>query len=179
MKNITFNQLNWAVFIILAMIVGGWIFCRPEQASAEAMRVEQPTHFDLEYSVDGVRYVRTMNIRNARLLEGVAKDLGINASHLIAMCIQEGSVPNGDKYYACDPTAVGDGGLAIGAFQIHRGYHDIAKEDAEHIYYSAVWTAERLIQKGYFRNKERAIRCHNSCNPKNEYGNRIYRSLKH
>ena len=149
------------------------------EARESLLSSDRKTHFLVEYYVDGQRYVRTLNMAIAKLVEGTAKDLKINPAHLLAMCIQEGSVPNPDgNYYACDPTAVGDNGQALGAFQIHTGYHDIKREDAKHMYYSARWTAERLLQKGYLHNKERAIRCHNSCRPDNDYGNRILQIAK-
>ena len=144
------------------------------EARESQLSFDRNEHFLVEYYVNGQRYVRTLNMEIAKLVEGTAKDLKINPAHLLAMCIQEGSVPNSDgNYYACDPTAVGDNGQALGAFQIHTGYHDISEANAKHIYYSARWTAERLLRKGYLRNNERAIRCHNSCNPNNEYGKRI------
>jgi len=167
------------LFFVLAMTIAGLFILFSSDTEASEPRESQltkdrETHFLVEYYVDGQRYVRTLNMANTKLIEGTAKDLRINPSHLLAMCIQEGSVPNPDgNYYACDPEAVGDGGLALGAFQIHTGYHEIKREDAKHLYYSAVWTAERLLQKGYLYNKERAIRCHNSCNPSNSYGERV------
>ncbi len=155
-----------------------------ETAHAQVGPQRKGTHFTLEYHVDGIRYVRRMSWDMAQLMEGTARDFGIHPSHLIAMCIQEGSVPNSDGWmYACDPTATGDAGKARGAFQIHLGYHpEISEETATHPYAAAVWTAERLINKGYQNNKERAIRCHNSCNPNNNYGKRILqiaKTLKH
>ena len=144
------------------------------EARESQLSFDRNEHFLVEYYVNGQRYVRTLNMAIAKLVEGTARDLKINPAHLLAMCIQEGSVPNSDgNFYACDPTAVGDNGKALGAFQIHTGYHDISEANAKHIYYSARWTAERLLRKGYLRNNERAIRCHNSCNPNNEYGKRI------
>jgi len=79
------------------------------------------------------------------------------------MCIQES--------FNCSDEAVGDQGNAIGAFQIHRGFHrHIPVTDAKNFDYSLNWTADRLIAKGYKSNNEwlrrKAISKHNGSNTK-------------
>lgn len=58
--------------------------------------------------------------------------------------------------------AMGDGSKSYGAFQIHLGYHpEVTVAQATDPYWAAEWTAERLIAKGYLRDREYAIRSHN------------------
>ncbi len=150
----------------------------------ELEEVENDEHFLVEYYAPNsegntVRHVRTLNIKNAELIEGTARDFGIVPSDLLSICIQEGSVanPNG-HYYACDPEAVGDNGWAHGAFQINRAptaNPNVSIEDAKHLYFSARWTAERLIRKGYKNNRVQALQKHNRATKDGStpYGDRI------
>ncbi len=188
-REIFFYSLAIAVIIGSYLIVtSDTVKAMSQQTTLEAMPTKEhiadvgkmiDTHFVVSYYVDGQRYVRKLSLATATLLEGVAKDEGVDSSVLIAMCLQESSVPNPDGWmYGCDPTAVGDNGQAHGMFQIHNAYHDISLADSRHPYYSAVWTAHRLIRKGYKYNRERAIRCHNSCSPSNNYGKRILQIAK-
>lgn len=140
------------------------------------------THYVVEYYVDNVRYVRWLKKDMLELVTGTAKDFGQNPNHLLGICLQEGTEFVDGYAFACSPTAVGDNGHALGAFQIHTGINtDVSKEDAKHAYYSARWTAERLQRKGYATNPKRAVQCHNGCNASLPYANRVWqiaRTLK-
>lgn len=58
--------------------------------------------------------------------------------------------------------AISDGGKSRGCWQIHLGYHPNVKvEQAEDPYWAAIWTAKRLIAKGWEKDREYAIRSHN------------------
>jgi len=58
--------------------------------------------------------------------------------------------------------AVGDGNKSYGAFQIHLGYHPyVTVEQATDPYWAAKWTINRLIAKGYLRDRDYAIMSHN------------------
>jgi hypothetical protein len=158
------------IFLLYLAVVGYKI------RTAEAVEAP-PTHFDIEYSVEGTKYVRTLSYATASLIEGTAKDYGINPAHLLAICIQEGSVPNGERFFACDPTAIGDDGMAVGAFQIHTGIHDVDYWDAQHIYFSARWTAERMLRYGYRKNPKFAMQAHNGVNS-TRYGDTVWSIAK-
>lgn len=163
------------ICILCTLVAIGWgIWLLTTATTARAQSIESPSHYSLEYYVEGTRYIRTMNYDMAKLIEGTARDFGIKPAHLLALCIQEGSVanPNG-HYFACDPTAVGDHGMARGAFQIHTGIHDISIRDAEHPYFAARWTAERLLRYGYEKSPKRAMMCHNGCDSA-RYGDTVW-----
>lgn len=143
--------------------------------TAHAEEVEEFTHYVVEYYVDGTRYVRWVETGMWELVAGTAKDFGIKAPHLQAICLQEGTEFVDGYAFACSQTAIGDNGHAFGAFQIHTGInYDIARDDAKHPYYSARWTSERLLRKGYEKNAKWAIQCHNGCNKNLPYANRIW-----
>lgn len=56
----------------------------------------------------------------------------------------------------------GDSGKSKGCFQIHLGYHpDVTIEQAEDPFWAAIWTAKRLISKGYPEYRSYAIMAHN------------------
>lgn len=58
--------------------------------------------------------------------------------------------------------AMGDGNKSYGIYQIHLGYHpEVTIAQATDPYWAAEWTAERLIAKGWKRDREYAIRSHN------------------
>jgi hypothetical protein len=148
----------------------------------ETAEASESTHYTIEYFVDGQRYVRELNKEMFVLVAGTANDFGINQNHLLALCLQEGTEFVGDTAYACSPTAVGDNGQAFGAFQIHTGINHVSVDDAKHPYFSARWTAERMLRKGYETNPKYAMQCHNSCGERGiQYGNRVWqiaRTLK-
>lgn len=160
--------------IIAAALIGGLIYLSHYEQShslppiidtAEAHDT-QPTHYLMEYYApddNGItkRYVRTVNIAMFDLVAGTARDHGINPAHLQAICIQEGVEFVGEHAFACSPTAEKPDEGAIGAFQIRWKYHGEAKADAQHPYYSAVWTADRLLRYGYSENPYRAMGRHN------------------
>ena len=167
-------------FLFCAVVIVGLVFLirfaifQAEDRIASAQVEPNPTHFMIQYTVDGKIYVRTLSYATAQLIEGTARDFNISPPVLLAMCIQEGSVPNPDgNYYACDATAKGDNNRARGMFQILYKLHGITIADAEHPYFSARFTAERLIAKGYNVNRERAIQSHNGYRQGNPYGKRI------
>lgn len=61
-----------------------------------------------------------------------------------------------------DFKARGDSGKAIGAFQIHLGYHpEIKIEQAEDPYWAADWTIKRLLANGYPKYRSISIMKHN------------------
>lgn len=58
--------------------------------------------------------------------------------------------------------AMGDGSKSYGILQIHLGYHpEVTIAQATDPYWAMEWTAERLIAKGWKRDREYAIRSHN------------------
>jgi len=58
--------------------------------------------------------------------------------------------------------AMGDGNKSFGGWQIHLGYHpEVTIEQATDPYWAAKWTINRLIAKGYLRDRDYAIMSHN------------------
>jgi len=56
----------------------------------------------------------------------------------------------------------GDNGNSHGAFQIHLGYHSsVTVSQAEDPYWSAIWTAKRLVHYGYPEYRSYSIQKHN------------------
>jgi len=119
------------------------------------------SHFLLKYTVDGQDYYRTLSYSMEELVSGTARDHGIHPNHLLAICIQEGVEFVGEHAFACSPTATKPNEGAVGAFQIRAHYHGIKVEDAQHPYFSAVWTADRLLRYGYNENPYYAMGRHN------------------
>lgn len=76
-------------------------------------------------------------------------------------------------------TVIGDGGRARGYFQIHYRLHKISIECAEDLVCSADWTISYLERNHYPKYKDYAIQCHNSCNVKNGYVNKVKRYAAH
>jgi hypothetical protein len=66
-------------------------------------------------------------------------------------------------------SAVGDGGRAVGYYQIHYRLHGISKECARDLRCSADWTLSYMEQNGYPKYPKYAIQCHNGCNAGNGY----------
>lgn len=131
-----------------------------ETAHAEESQ-QKPSHFLLKYTVNGQDYYRTLSYAMEELVSGTARDHGIHPNHLLAICIQEGTEFVGKHAFACSPTASKPDEGAVGAFQIRAKYHGIKLEDAQHPYYSAVWTADRLLRYGYNENPYYAMGRHN------------------
>lgn len=128
------------------------------------------THYLMEYYAPnkfGItqRYVRTVNIEMFDLVAGTARDHGINPAHLQAICLKEGVEFVGEHAFACSPTAVKLDEGAYGAFQIRAQYHGIPVEDAQHPYFSARWTAERMLRYHYKTNPYYAMGRHNGGGP--------------
>jgi len=56
----------------------------------------------------------------------------------------------------------GDSGKAKGCFQIHLGYHpQVTVAQAEDPFWAAIWTAKRLVSKGYPKYRSNSIMAHN------------------
>lgn len=66
------------------------------------------------------------------------------------------------EHHDFDCSKVGDNNSSFGCFQIYRKVHkSITVEQANDIEWSARWTLNRLISKGYGKYRSYAIRCHN------------------
>jgi len=141
----------------------------------EAQSVED--HVMIEYYIDGQQHLRSVLETTVELVSGPARDFGINPNHLLAICIQEGYEVSDGVAYSCSPTAVGDHGRAIGAFQILADYHGFPKDDAKNIYASAKWTAERMLRYNYRNNPRYAMQAHNGIHSKG-YGNTVWQIAK-
>ncbi len=101
----------------------------------------------VQYSIKGKKYWRDIETYRIDRIKEVAKEMEIFPEDLLAICIQES--------FNCSDEAVGDGGKAIGSFQIHRGFHShISVEQARNFDFSLNWTAKRLLAKGYNSHNE-------------------------
>jgi len=135
-----------------------------ETVEAKELHFDQDEHMKLRYYVDEQEYTRFVLKSTVELVSGTARDYGMEPNHLLGICLQEGVEFHEGKAYGCSPTAVGDQGRAIGAFQILAKYHGIPINDAKHLYFSAKWTAERMLRNGYKEDPKWAIQTHNSRN---------------
>lgn len=179
---------RWLSFLSLLFIVGfGSVYAYNQKTTLKSnpMALEKikakdsSDHYFIEYYVDNKRYVRELDKKMLTLINGTAKDFNINPSHLLSLCLQEGTEFVGTHAYACSPTAVGDNGTSFGAFQINTKINNVSVEDAKHPYFSIRWTAERLLAKGYRHNPKYAMQCHNSCSSRGiPYGNRVWQIAK-
>jgi len=153
-----------------------------ETAEAKTVLIfEDPdAHITIEYFVDGTRYTREVLKTTVDLVSGTARDFGIHPNHLLALCLQEGYEITDGVQYSCSPTAIGDNGWAFGAFQINRSPSanpNVPVEDAKHLYFSARWTAERMLRYNYRNNPKFAMQAHNGIHSKG-YGNTVWQIAK-
>lgn len=132
--------------------------------TAHAEEVEEFTHYVVEYYKGGVRHVGVIEKKLLKLISGTASDHGINPNHLLAISFMEGVEYHSGYTFLASPTATGDGGRAVGAFQILYRMHGVSEEDARHPYFSARFTSEMLLNHGYKQNQKYAIQRHNSGN---------------
>lgn len=156
-----------AIIIILLVIARSKYVNEPpfmDIAEAKTVLVFEEEHATLEFYVSGQRYVRKVLKSTIADIAEVAKEYDMNQNHLLAICLKEGVEFHSGQAWACSPTAVGDNGRAIGAFQILAKYHGMPVDDAKNIIASARWTAERMLRYGYRDNPKYAMMSHNGVN---------------
>jgi hypothetical protein len=79
---------------------------------------------------------------------------------------------------------VGDGGYALGCFQINSYYHKTPDECREDFRCSAAWTLNNLVGHGWLPSSMNAganhyaIQCHNGCGFNNGYWQRVIEKSK-